>query len=67
MFNININKVVILSGKKEPSPEILAIASEFRDRLLVAFVPYEAKEVRAEFPNVTKTTDVIVYKSYDPV
>ena len=37
--NININKVLYLSSKNKITEEYKTIASEFKDRLLFAFVP----------------------------
>ncbi len=61
----DINKVIILGNKEKPMPEFLALSAEFRDRLLIGYVPKSAEEVFPEFPDVTKYPDVFVFQSYD--
>lgn len=47
MVNYDMNKVLILSNRRKVNEEYKAISSEFRDRLLVGFVPEDAHEVHA--------------------
>ena len=63
--NININKVLILSNKNRIADEFKAISSEYRDRLMIGFVPLDAKEVHDAIPDATHRPEVIVLKSYD--
>lgn len=48
----DINKVVILGNKEKPLPEFLALAAEFRDRLMIGYVPKSSEEVYEEFSSV---------------
>jgi hypothetical protein len=66
MYNIDINKVIILGTKKGVNNEFKAISSEYRDRLMIGFAPSTAEEVHSQFDFVTTKPEVIVYKSYDP-
>jgi hypothetical protein len=45
MVNMDINKVLILSDKLHVSDDFKALSNEFRDRLLIGYVPYNAIEV----------------------
>ena len=64
MVNSDINKVVIVNSKKE-RPEIKAITSHFRERLLFASVPHDAHEVLASLSMIKKRPDLLVYQSFD--
>ena len=66
ILNLDINKVIIISNKQNVTPEFKAIASEYRDRILIGFAPVDALEVHSEFADfVTKKPEVIVYKSFE--
>ena len=64
MVNAEINKVLIINGKKD-KPEIRAITSHFRDRLLFATVPHDAHEIHASLSMVKKKPDLLIFQSYD--
>lgn len=67
LYNIDINKVLILSNKKTITEDFKAISSEYRDRLLFGFVPSTVQEVESFFGEaVVIKPEVIVFMSYDP-
>lgn len=67
MYNMDMNKVLILSSKRNISEDFKAISSEYRDRLLFGFVPSNVHEVHSVFDEAVATKpEVIVYMSYDP-
>ncbi len=64
--NIDVNKVLILSNKKQPLNEFKAISSEFRDRLVFGFVSSDAVEVQAEFEReIAVKPELVIYQSFD--
>lgn len=62
--DLSINKVLIVSGKKNSTPEFKAIASEFKDKILFAFADSDAVDLHAEL-KVARKPEVIVYRTYD--